>query len=143
MRTVVRNFHRYRAGQTGVVSSPGRHASLRITVSRPTLSTTSLSSSYGDPPRYGHYVTFRLTIRNAGTMPALVRRLDFWVRTAGVAKTTTDAGNAPYSGSGSQLDSTVLAPGHQVRNKLTFDVAHPAGTLFYGSGGHRQIAWTF
>jgi len=140
--TVVRDYRTYRAGQTGVLNSPSQHASLRLTVSRPSRSTTRLSS-YGDPPRYGYYVTFRLAITNTGRVPILLRRLDFWVRTSGAAKTTTDAGNAPYSGSARQLDTTQLAPGQQVTNDLTFDLAQPSGRLFYGPAGRRQLAWSF
>ena len=143
VKTVVRNYPVYRAGQAGAVSSPGQHAALRIMVSRPAVSTTSLSRGYGYSPRYGHYVSFRLTIRNTGKVPVTVGPLDFWVRTRGAARTTTDDGNAPYSGSSRQLDSTVLAVGHQVRNELTFDVADPSGTLFYGSRGSRAIGWSF
>lgn len=133
----------YRAGQTGGVSSPGQHAALRITVSRPTVSTASLSRGYGYPPRSGHYVGFRVTIRNTGKVPVTIGPLDFWVRTPSAARTTTDDGNAPYSGGGRQLDQTQLAAGHVVQNKLTFDVAKPRGTLFYGPGGKPAIGWTF
>jgi hypothetical protein len=140
---VHRSFRIYRAGQTGIVTSPGQHAALRMTVSRPTVSTTSLSRGYGYSPQHGHYVTFGLTIRNTGKVPVTVGPLDFLVRTPGIARTTTDDGNAPYSGSSRQLDQTELAAGHQVRNQLTFDVADPSGTLFYAPGGDRAIGWTF
>jgi hypothetical protein len=143
VKTVVRNYRTYRAGQTGILNSPQQHASLHVAVSAPSVATTSLSKSYGYPPANGHYVTFRLTITNTGRVPVLIRRLDFWVQTPGAARTTTDEGNAPYSGSGTQLDTTQLNPGDRVSNNLTFDVTHPTGTLFYGPGGHRALAWTF
>jgi len=142
-KTIVRDYRTYRAGETGVLSSPSQHASIHITVGPPSRSTTRLSPSYGYAPQHGHYVTFRLTIRNAGKVPILIQRLDFWVRTPGAAKTTTDEGNAPYSGSGSQLDTTTLTPGDSVTNDLTFDVANPTGTLLYGQNGHPALAWTF
>jgi hypothetical protein len=107
------------------------------------VSTKALSASYGDPPRYGSYVTFHLVIANTGRVPVEIDRLDFWVATPGRARTTTDEGNAPFSGSPHQLDTTQLAPGRSLRNDLTFDVAHPAGTLYYGTAGRRELAWTF
>jgi hypothetical protein len=143
VRVVVRNFRTYAVGQTGVMNSSSQHASLRITVGSPSLSTTRLSKTYGYPPRHGHYVTFRLMIGNTGQVPIEIQRLDFWVRTPGLPKSTTDGGNAPFSGSGSQLDTTELSPGQSVSNDLTFDVAQPTGTLFYAPGGHPALAWTF
>lgn len=142
-KTVLRDYRTYRAGQTGVLRSRSQRASMLMTVSRPSTSTTRLSSSYGDAPAHGHYVTFVLTIKNNGRVPILLQRLDFFVTTPGAAKTTTDDGNAPYSGSGTQLDTTELVPGKRVTNNLTFDVAHPTGTLFYAPQGEKAIAWTF
>lgn len=141
--TIVRSYRTYRAGETGVLRSRAQHASLRITVSRPHRSTTRLSPSYGDAPLHGHYVTFQLTIANTGQVPVLLQRLDFWVRTPGAAKTTTDDGNSPYSGSGTELDTTQLVPGKRITNNLTFDVANPSGTLFYGPNGRKALAWDF
>jgi hypothetical protein len=142
-RTVIRNYRTYQAGQTGVLTSRSQHASLLMTVRKPTTSTTRLSPTYGDAPAHGHYVTFVLTIKNNGRVPILLQRLDFFVTTPGAAKTTTDDGNAPYSGSGTQLDTTELVPGKRVTNNLTFDVAHPTGTLFYAPNGEKAIAWKF
>jgi hypothetical protein len=142
-RTLLRNYRTYRAGQTGVLQSRSQHASLLMRVSKPTTSTSRLSSSYGYPPANGHYVTFVITVKNSGQVPVLLQRLDFFVRTPGKAKTTTDEGNAPFSGSGTQLDTTQLVPGKRVTNNLTFDVAQPTGTLFYAPNGDKSIAWTF
>jgi hypothetical protein len=142
-RTVIRDYRTYQAGQTGVLSSPSQHAALQIAVGPPSVSQTRLSKTYGYSPRNGNYVTFRLTISNTGQVPIEIQRLDFWLTTPGVKKTTTDDGNSPFSGSGSQLDTTELTPGQDVTNDLTFDVAHPTGTLFYGPGGRKQLAWTF
>jgi hypothetical protein len=143
VRTIVRNYRTYRAGQTGVLDSPSQHASLQISVSPASTSSTRLSTSYGYAPANGHYVTFRITIRNTGRIPIVVQRLDFWVRTPGAKKTTTDDGNAPYSGSGTELDTTELTPGEKVSNNLTFDVATASGTLLYGPNGKPALAWTF
>jgi hypothetical protein len=139
---VIRHYRTQRAGQTGILTSRSQHASLRLTAGRPMQSSAALSS-YGDPPRYGHYLTFRLTITNTGSAPILVRRLDFWLKTPGTARTTTDDGNAPFSGAAQQLDTTQLPPGHRISNDLTFDVAGLSGTLFYGATGHPQLAWAF
>lgn len=126
-----------------MIRSRSQRAALRLSVGLPTTSTTALSSGYGDPPRNGYYVTFPITIVNTGRVPIAVRRLDFWVATPGVPRTTTDRGNAPFSGSTRQLDSTELGPRQRLANNLTFDVAQPRGTLFYGSAGRPQLAWTF
>jgi hypothetical protein len=141
--TVVRGYHTYVAGQTGLIDSPSQHAAMAITVGPPSRSTTRLSPTYGYSPRFGHYVTFRLTIHNTGKAPIVLQRLDFWVTTPGTHKTTTNDGNSPYSGSGSQLDNTELTAGEHVTNDLTFDVANPTGTLYYAPGGHKELAWTF
>jgi hypothetical protein len=143
VRTIVRAYRTYRAGQTGVVQARAQHASLRVTVSRPSVSTNRLSSSYGYPPARGRYVTFRVTLVNTGAVAVDIRRLDFAVRTPGLPRTTTDDGNSPYSGSGSQLDTTELSPGQRVSNDLTFDVRTASGTLRYSPGGKTALAWTF
>lgn len=133
----------YRAGQTGVLRSPSQHAALTITPSRPSVSTTALSTTFGDPPLHGYYVTFHLVVTNTGHVPVEIDRLDFWVATPGARRTTTNEGNAPFSGSSRQLDTTELAPGHSLHNDLTFDVARPTGTLVYGAKGRRELAWTY
>lgn len=142
-KTVVRDYRTYRAGQTGVLQSRSQHALLLMSVSKPSTSTQRLSSSYGYPPANGHYVTFVITIKNNGRVPVLLQRLDFFVQTPGKARTTTDDGNAPFSGSGTQLDTTQLVPGKRVTNNLTFDVGDPSGTLFYAPDGEKAIAWKF
>jgi hypothetical protein len=143
-RTVVRRAYRIlRAGHRGVVRSPKQHASVRVSVGKPSVSSTRLSPTYGVPPVHGHYVTFRVRVADTGKVPIELRRLDFFVRTPGAAKTTTDDGNAPASGSGSQLDTTELEPGQRVSNNLTFDVATPHGTLFYAPAGRIALAWRF
>jgi hypothetical protein len=140
---VHRAYRILRAGHAGVVRSPKQHAALRVTVSVPTVSSTRLSPTYGVPPAHGHYVTFRVRVVDTGKVPIEVRRLDFFLRTQGAARTTTDDGNAPASGSGSQLDTTELEPGQRVANDLTFDVAKPRGTLFYAPAGRVALAWRF
>lgn len=142
-RTVVRDHPTYRAGATGVVDSPREHASLRVTAGVPRVSTTRLSPGYGYAPARGHYVTFRITIVNTGRVPVAIRPLDFAVRTPGLGRTTTDDGNAPYSGGGQQLDNTELDAGQRISNDLTFDVARPRGTLLYAPGGRTALAWRF
>jgi hypothetical protein len=140
---VHRAYRTLRAGHSGVVRSPKQHASVRVSVGAPSVSTTRLSSTYGSAPLHGHYVTFRMQVADTGKVAIELRRLDFFVRTPGAAKTTTDDGNAPASGSGSQLDTTELEPGQRVSNNLTFDVATPRGTLYYAPAGRIALAWRF
>lgn len=66
--TVLHAFHRYAAGQAADVQAQAG-VSLRVTVSRPSVSTTSLSSSHGLAPQHGYYVTFHLAIVNTGSQP--------------------------------------------------------------------------
>jgi hypothetical protein len=143
IKTIFRDYRTYRAGQTGQLGSRSQKSSLLIRAGKPSTSTTRLSSGYGLDPQNGHYVTFPLTIRNAGRVPVLIQRLDFYVKTPGVPDTTTDEGNSPVSGSPQQLDTTELAPGQQVSNNLTFDLAHTSGILFYAPHGERALAWRF
>jgi hypothetical protein len=142
-RVVHRAYRTLRAGHGGVVRSPKQHASLRVDVGVPSVSEHRLSPTYGVPPVHGHYLTFRVRVSDTGRVPIELRRLDFFVRTPGAGKTTTDDGNAPASGSGSQLDTTELEPGQSVSNNLTFDVATPHGTLFYAPAGRVALAWRF
>jgi hypothetical protein len=141
--TIFHSHHVYAVGQTGVLDSPSQHAGLRVEVAPPSRSRRPLSSHYGDPPKFGRFVTFRLTFRNTGLVPVEIRRLDFWVRTPGARRTTTNDGNAPFSGASRQLDTTELEPGRTLTNDLTFDVADPTGTLFYAPEGRPALAWTF
>lgn len=141
--TIIKGYPRYAAGQTGTISVPSQNASLTITAGVPSVSTTRLSPSYGYAPEYGYYVTFPLVIRNTGQASLLIERLDFYVKTPKLGKVTTNGGDAPYSGSPQQLDSTLLAPGKTIRKPLTFDVSVPKGTFYYAPGGKPTIAWTF
>lgn len=142
-RTRVRNYPTYPAGQTGTIAVPSQGASMTITAGVPSVSRNRLSPTYGYPPEHGYYVTFPLVIKNTGQASLLIERLDFYVKTPGLGKVNTNEGAAPYSGSPRQLDSTLLAPGKQLRNNLTFDVSDPKGTFYYAPGGKPSIAWTF
>jgi hypothetical protein len=140
-RTVVKAYRTYRVGQS---ASVGRgSATLRITIGRPSVSDRRLSSSYGDAPRYGHYVTFPVSITSTGSATVVVQRLDFVVRTAAARKTTTDDGNAPFSGAATQLDTTPVEPGGHVHNRLTFDLRDTHGLLRYAPGSTTVAAWRF
>jgi hypothetical protein len=143
VKTIYRNYQTLQVNHTGQLLSKSQHAGVDIFVGKPSVSHTRLSTTHGYPPLHGSYVTFKIVIRNVGKVGILVQRLDFFVRTPGARKTTTDDGNSPASGSDSQLDSTELQPGQQISNFLTFDVAHPTGTFFYAPHGDKSLAWKF
>lgn len=142
-RTIVKSYPTYQAGQTGTIAVPSQGASLTITAGVPSVSKNRLSPTYGYPPEHGYYVTFPLVIKNTGQAQLLIERLDFYVKTPGLGKITTNDGAAPYSGSPQQLDTTLLAAGKTLRKPLTFDVSTPSGTFYYAPGGKPSIAWTF
>ena len=137
--------------RSGVVIAAGRGATvhaqagvaLTVTASRPSVSRTRLSRSYGYPPAYGYYVTFQLTIVNRGTEPVAIGPSSFFVRVTGQGKVTVTTGNAPYSGASSQLDSTQIDPGQTLRGPLTFDVRRVHGTLAYAPDGTAAVTWLF
>ena len=141
--TIIKAYPTYQAGATSTITVPQENASLTITAHVPSKSKNRLSPTYGYPPANGYYVTFPLTIKNTGQASLLIERLDFYVKTPGLGKITTNDGEAPYSGSPQQLDSTLLAPGKKLTNNLTFDVSHPKGTFYYAPGGKPSVAWTF
>ena len=141
-RTVVRAFHRYSAGQTANLRAQAGVA-LRITVSHPSVSRTSLSSSHGYPPQHGYYLTFHLVVRNIGSQPVEVGPHDFVVRMPGQGTVTSYDGNSPYSGANRQLDTTELAPGETDRAPLTFDVRGRHGRFDYRPGGTTLAVWSF
>ena len=141
-RTVVHAFHRYDAGESAVVQAQ-RGVSLRLTVSRPSVSRTSLSSSHGYPPQHGHYVTFRITVTNTGSRPIPLGPRDFLVRIPKQGTVTSYDGNSPYSGANRQLDTTELEPGDTDRAPLTFDVRAVHGRFDYRPGGTTVAVWTF
>lgn len=142
-KTIVRGFRTLRSGEAERLQA-ANGAAMVIKVSGPSVSTTRLSSSYGYPPEHGYYVTFKIRIKDVGPTPIVIQRLDFWVRSSGLGKITTNDGAAPYSGSPSQLDTTEITHGESVSNNLTFDVARPSGTVYYGPGGKRPtVAWRF
>jgi hypothetical protein len=117
--------------------------SLRLSASKPRVSTSRLSSSYGHPPAHGYYVTFTLTIVNTGTRPVDLGPPNFHVRIPKEGVVTAYDGNAPYSGAPTQLDNTELAPGERVRAPLTFDVRRPHGVLMYLPDRSAAVTWTF
>ncbi|HWB65695.1 MAG TPA: hypothetical protein VG708_02550 [Mycobacteriales bacterium] len=143
-KTRIRNYPVLAIGKGATLTASSGGAALSITAGKPSLSTTRLSSSYGYGPEHGHYVTFPLTISDTGRTLIVIERLDFYVEIQGQGKVTTDDGAAPFSGAPTQLDTTQLSPGQRLSNKkLTFDVSHTHGTLYYAPGGHRSIAWRF
>ena len=117
--------------------------SLRLTASKPSVSRTRLSSSYGYGPAHGYYVTFTLTIVNTGTRPVDIGPLNFHLRIPHEGVVTAYDGNSPYSGASTQLDNTELTPGERVRAPLTFDVRRPHGTLEYLPDRSAAVIWTF
>jgi hypothetical protein len=146
-KTVIRGFHTLRPGQSETLQGADG-AAMFIKVSGPSVSTTRLSPTYGYAPLHGYYVTFTIKIKDVGTTPIVIKRLDFWVKTPGLGRINTNDGNAFVSGSSRQLDTTELTPGAAVvstiSNDLTFDVSHPSGTLYYGPGGKKPtVAWRF
>ncbi len=142
VRTVLHAFHRYDAGDTAVVHGQ-TGVSLRLTVSRPSVSHRSLSSSHGYPPQHGSYVTFHLRLTNTGDKPIAIGPHDFLVRIAKQGKVTSFDGNSPYSGADRQLDTTELEPGDTDKAPLTFDVRAVHGRFDYMPGGVPVAVWSF
>jgi hypothetical protein len=140
--TVVHAFHRYTAGQSADLQAQAG-VSLRVTVSPPSVSTTSLSSSHGYPPRHGYYLTFHLSVVNTGSQPVELSPGDFVVRIPHQGTVTSYDGNSPYSGANRQLDTTELEPGNHDRAPLTFDARGRHGRLDYRPGGTTVAVWTF
>jgi hypothetical protein len=130
------------AGGTATVAAQAG-VSLRLTASRPRLSRTRLSSTYGHAPAHGYYVTFTLTIRNTGSQPVALGPLNFFVRVPGQGDVTSYMGNAPYSGASSQLDNTEIESGQTVQAPLTFDVRRPHGVLAFAPDSSPAVSWRF
>lgn len=128
-------------GGTITLRDPATGASLRLTVGHPSVSTTSLSSSYGDPPRHGLYVTVHVRLVDTGNQPVTIGPADFYVHQPGRADTTTNDGNAPYSGASRALDSTAADPGETVTGPLTFDLADRHGLLVYAPAAKPTCGW--
>ena len=141
-RTIVHAFHRYVVGQTAQIDAQAG-VSLRLSVSKPSVSTTALSSSHGYPPQHGRYVTFHLAVTDTGTQPVVIGQRDFAVRVPGQGTVTSYDGNSPYSGANRQLDTTQLEPGDTDRAPLTFDVRSQHGTFVYRPGGTTVAVWTY
>lgn len=141
-KTIVHAFRRYDAGQTATIDAQSGVA-LRISVSRPSVSTTSLSRSHGYPPQHGRYVTFRLVIRNTGSQPIVINPRDFVVHIPRQGIVTSYDGNSPYSGASRQLDTTQLEPGGTDRAPITFDVRARHGRFDYRPGRHTVAVWRF
>ena len=141
-RTVVHAFHRYVVGQTALIAAQAG-VSLRLTVSKPSVSTTSLSSSHGYPPQHGYYLTFHLVVTDTGSRPVIIGPHDFAVRVPGQGAVTSYDGNSPYSGANRQLDTTELESGDTDRAPLTFDVRGRHGQFVYRPGGKTVAVWTY
>lgn len=141
-QTIHKGYPTVTQGTTTTITAQGGYA-LTMSAGAPSVSKTRLSPNYGYAPEHGYYITFPLNIKNTGQAPLLIERLDFYVKIPGEGKITTNDGAAPYSGAPQQLDTTPLAPGNKLKNKLTFDVSKTKGTLYYAPGGKPSIAWTF
>lgn len=141
-RTIVHAFPRYAAGQTADIEAQAG-VSLRVTVSKPVISRTSLSHSHGYPPQHGYYLTFHLDIADTGSQPVVLSPRDFVVRMPHQGTVTSYDGNSPYSGASKQLDTTELEPGGHDRAPLTFDVRGTHGRIDYRPGKKPVAVWTF
>lgn len=140
--TTVRSVQTLAVGSTAtIVAQDG--IELRLTASRPSVSRTRLSSSYGHAPTYGYYVTFAVKVHNSGRSPVDLGPLNFYVRIAGQGDVTSYMGNAPYSGASSQLDNTQVDAGQTLQAPLTFDVRRPHGVLAYAPDKSPAVIWRF
>ena len=141
-QTIVHAFRRYAAGETADIEAQGG-VSLRVTVSKPSISRTSLSHSHGYPPQHGYYLTFDLDIVDTGSQPIVLSPRDFVVRIPHQGTVTSYDGNSPYSGASRQLDTTELEPGGHDRAPLTFDVRSTHGRIDYQPGKKPVAVWSF
>ena len=116
---------------------------LRLTVSKPSTSTSSLSRSHGYPPQHGYYLTFRLVIRNTGSQPVVINPRDFVVHIPHQGAVTSYDGNSPYSGANRHLDTTEVEPGGTDRAPITFDVRAKHGRFDYRPGKATVAVWRF
>ena len=142
VHTIIRGARTLPAGSTDSFTAQ-RGIALRLSVTKPTVSRTRLSSSYGYAPAHGYYLTFRLDVVNTGRKPVQVGPAYFFVRTAHVRKVTSYDGNAPFSGASRQLDTTELDPGQSVRAPLTYDVADVHGRFAFAPDGSPAIWWRY
>jgi hypothetical protein len=141
-RTIVKTSRVVAAGRA-VPFAAQRGVTLRLKASAPTVSRTSLSSSYGYPPSHGYYVTFRLTIINTGRKPVQIGPGNFVLTVAGQGRVTSYDGNGPYSGAHAQLDTTEISPGDVIRAPLSFDVRTPHGRLLFVPDQSAAVIWRF
>jgi hypothetical protein len=140
--TNVRSVQTLAAGRAAtIVAQAG--VSLRLTASKPSVSRTRLSSSYGHPPAHGYYVTFTMTVHNTGSSAIDLGPLNFYVRITGQGDVTSYMGNAPYSGASSALDNTQVDAGQTLQAPLTFDVRSPHGVLAYAPDKSAAVIWRF
>ena len=140
--TVLKSARTMAAGATAPFQAQAG-VSLRFTASRPSVSRTRLSSSYGYAPARGYYVTFNLTIVNTGTQTVQIGPSNFVAKIPGEGRVTSYDGNAPYSGASAQLDTTAIDPGQTVRAPITFDVRRPHGTLSFVPDRSAALIWRF
>lgn len=141
-RTIVRNTRVYRVGHPAPVAGQSG-VSLRVTVDRPSVSRTRLSSSYGYPPSHGYYLTFPVTIVNTGDRPVTVQPQEFVVRIAGQGRVTSYDGSSPYSGASRQLNATEVEPGGRTSGPLTFDVRAVHGRIAFVPDKTAAVVWRF
>lgn len=129
-------------GATVTLGNPSA-ARLRLTVSRPTWSRTSLSRDYGKTPRNGFYLSVQARVTSVGGQSALVSGEDFYVLLADGKKVTTNDGNGPYSGASQAFATTALDPGETVTGPLTFDVAKQRGQVVFAPASAPACSWRF
>lgn len=133
---------KFLVGQTATVIDAATSAALQITVGAPQVTSGALGS-YGYGPQEGLYLSFPVTVHNSGSVAVVVHVLDFVVDEPTLPDRTVDEGNTPYSGAPRQLDNTVLAPGQQVSNVLTYDEPGRHGRLRWVTGGVTACSWSF
>jgi len=141
-RTIIRDSRVVAAGRV-VPFAAQRGVTLRLRASKPDVSRTSLSSTYGYPPSHGYYVTFRMTLVNTGRKPVQLGPANFVVAVRGQGRVTSYDGNGPYSGAHAQLDTTEITPGEVLHAPLSFDVGKPHGRLQFVPDSSAAIVWRF
>lgn len=132
----------YEVGQTATVVDPSTGAQLQIEVGAPSLSSNALGY-YGYGPQDGWYLSFPVTVHNAGAVQILLKVLDFVVDESGLPDRNVYDGNSPYSGAPHQLDNTLLAPGQTVSAPLIYDEPLTHGLLRWVVGGVTECSWSF
>jgi hypothetical protein len=128
-------------GGTVAFADPKHGVALRVTTTRPRVSSHALAS-YAHGPANGHYLVINVAMKNISANGYRLDPTAFVFTTSSGRRLTVDSGNSPYSGASHVLDPTYLVSGASEHGPLIYDSGQLHGHIALIVAGKPACTWT-